>query len=90
MHLGQKAPGSAGHYAGPIGLAARHGTPLASHDDTTAQHVEDAVRDRVALAEFPATIGAAAALHAAGIKVMMGRPISLAAARTPAMLRPPN
>lgn len=62
------------NYVGLIELAAKHGTPLASHDDTTAEHVEQAVRDRVAIAEFPTTVGAAAALHAAGIKVMMGAP----------------
>jgi alpha-D-ribose 1-methylphosphonate 5-triphosphate diphosphatase len=65
---------AAGNYVGLVKLAARHGTPLASHDDTTAEHVEEAVRDRVAIAEFPTTAGAAAALHAAGIKVMMGAP----------------
>jgi alpha-D-ribose 1-methylphosphonate 5-triphosphate diphosphatase len=65
---------AAGNYVGLIELAATHGTPLASHDDTTAEHVEQAARDRVAIAEFPTTIEAAAALHAAGIKVMMGAP----------------
>lgn len=65
---------AAGNYRGLVTLAGVHGTPLASHDDTTAEHVEDAVRDRVAIAEFPTTVGAAAALHAAGIKVMMGAP----------------
>jgi alpha-D-ribose 1-methylphosphonate 5-triphosphate diphosphatase len=62
------------NYQGLIELAAVHGTPLASHDDTTAEHVEQAVRDHVAIAEFPTTLDAAAALHAAGIKVMMGAP----------------
>jgi len=70
----QHAQYAAGNYAGLIELAARHGTPLASHDDTTIEHVEEAVRDKVAIAEFPTTVGAAAALHAAGIKVMMGAP----------------
>ena len=65
---------AAGNYVGLIELAAKHGTPLASHDDTTTEHVEQAVRDRVAIAEFPTTVEAAAALHAAGIKVMMGAP----------------
>ncbi|MDP2297215.1 MAG: alpha-D-ribose 1-methylphosphonate 5-triphosphate diphosphatase [Pseudolabrys sp.] len=65
---------AADNYRGLVALADKHGTPLASHDDTTADHVEDAVRDRVAIAEFPTTVGAAAALHASGIKVMMGAP----------------
>lgn len=65
---------AAANYEGLVKLAGVHGTPLASHDDTTADHVERAVQDRVAIAEFPTTVGAAAALHAAGIKVMMGAP----------------
>lgn len=65
---------AAENYKGLIELASRYKTPLASHDDTTAEHVEQAVHDRVAIAEFPTTVGAAAALHAAGIKVMMGAP----------------
>jgi alpha-D-ribose 1-methylphosphonate 5-triphosphate diphosphatase len=65
---------AAGNYHGLLALAAEHKTPLASHDDTTVEHVEQAVQDRVAIAEFPTTVGAAAALHAAGIKVMMGAP----------------
>ncbi len=62
------------NYKGLVALAGRHGTPLASHDDTTAEHVEQAIKDRVSIAEFPTNVGAAAALHASGIKVMMGAP----------------
>lgn len=62
------------NYRGLIALAAAHGTPLASHDDTTPEHVAQAVEDRVAIAEFPTTMEAAAALHEAGIKVLMGAP----------------
>jgi alpha-D-ribose 1-methylphosphonate 5-triphosphate diphosphatase len=65
---------TAGNYQGLITLAQRYQTPLASHDDTTAEHVQDAIRDRVAVAEFPTTMEAAEALHSAGIKVMMGAP----------------
>lgn len=57
-----------------VALAARHDVPLASHDDTTLEHVEEALRDGVAVAEFPTTMEAAEALHGAGIKVMMGAP----------------
>lgn len=57
-----------------VDLARAHGTPLASHDDTTLDHVQDAVRDRVAIAEFPTTLEAAEALHAAGVRVLMGAP----------------
>ena len=62
------------NYAGLIDLAARHGTPLASHDDTTLGHVDQAIADKVAVAEFPTTVEAAEKLHEAGIRVMMGAP----------------
>ena len=48
--------------------------PVASHDDATRSHVEEAVRDGVTLAEFPTTVEAAEASRAAGIAVMMGAP----------------
>jgi alpha-D-ribose 1-methylphosphonate 5-triphosphate diphosphatase len=57
-----------------VGLAKQFVKPLASHDDTTADHVQQAIDDGVSIAEFPTTMEAAAALHSAGIKVMMGAP----------------
>jgi alpha-D-ribose 1-methylphosphonate 5-triphosphate diphosphatase len=57
-----------------IDLARAHDTPLASHDDTTPEHVAEAIRDGVAIAEFPTTVEAAQALHAAGVRVLMGAP----------------
>jgi len=57
-----------------IDLARTHGTPLASHDDTTIAHVGEAVDNGVAIAEFPTTVEAAKALHAAGVRVLMGAP----------------
>ena len=65
---------AARNYRDIVALAQAHRVPLASHDDTTLDHVADAVRDRVAIAEFPTTIEAAQALHAAGIRVLMGAP----------------
>lgn len=62
------------NYGQLVALAHSRATPLASHDDTTLEHVQQAICDRVAVAEFPCTIEAAAALHAAGIKVLMGAP----------------
>jgi alpha-D-ribose 1-methylphosphonate 5-triphosphate diphosphatase len=50
------------------------GVALASHDDTTVDHVAESIADRVAVAEFPTTVEAAAASHAAGLKVLMGAP----------------
>ena len=57
-----------------VGLAKAHAVPLASHDDTTLEHVQQAVVDEVAIAEFPTTIEAAEALHESGIRVLMGAP----------------
>lgn len=57
-----------------VALAQRNAVALASHDDTTSDHVSEAVRDGVSIAEFPTTLEAASALHAAGVKVLMGAP----------------
>jgi alpha-D-ribose 1-methylphosphonate 5-triphosphate diphosphatase len=65
---------AAGNYRRLVDLARAHDTPLASHDDTTLEHVEDAIRDRVSIAEFPTTVEAAEALHAGGVRVLMGAP----------------
>ncbi len=65
---------AAGNYAALVELAQTHATPLASHDDTTLEHVSQAIRDGVAIAEFPTTVEAADALHAAGVRVLMGAP----------------
>ena len=65
---------AADNYRGLIALAGQHQTPLASHDDTTSEHVEQAITDGVAVAEFPTTVEAAEALHRGGVKVLMGAP----------------
>jgi len=57
-----------------VALAQQYAIPLASHDDTTEENVTDAIRDRVAVAEFPTTIEAARGLHQAGIGILMGAP----------------
>ncbi|HWF96580.1 MAG TPA: alpha-D-ribose 1-methylphosphonate 5-triphosphate diphosphatase [Xanthobacteraceae bacterium] len=68
------ARNSASNYRDLVALARAHGLRLASHDDTTLEHVGQSVADRVAIAEFPTTLEAAHALHAAGISVLMGAP----------------
>jgi alpha-D-ribose 1-methylphosphonate 5-triphosphate diphosphatase len=69
----QKLYGAENH-RGLVALAREYGTPLASHDDTTPDHVTEAIEDGVAIAEFPTTVEAAEGLHAAGIRVLMGAP----------------
>lgn len=50
------------------------GIILASHDDATPDHVEEAAGQGVRVAEFPTTAAAAKASKAAGMAVLMGAP----------------
>jgi alpha-D-ribose 1-methylphosphonate 5-triphosphate diphosphatase len=52
----------------------RRGLPVASHDDATPAHVAEAMDAGCAIAEFPTTMDAARAAHAAGLAVLMGAP----------------
>lgn len=47
---------------------------IASHDDTTPEHVADAVAAGCAISEFPTTIEAARAAREAGLKTVGGAP----------------
>ncbi|WP_299964022.1 alpha-D-ribose 1-methylphosphonate 5-triphosphate diphosphatase [uncultured Roseobacter sp.] len=62
------------HETGAVAEAARLGAVLASHDDTTAEHVATSAANGVGFAEFPTTRRAAEACRAQGIAVMMGAP----------------
>ncbi|MCU9836747.1 alpha-D-ribose 1-methylphosphonate 5-triphosphate diphosphatase [Ruegeria sp. WL0004] len=62
------------HEAETVKAAARLGSVLASHDDTTPEQVALSAGHGIRLAEFPTTIEAAEACHAHGIKVIMGAP----------------
>ena len=70
--LGDKV--RAKHEAAAVEAAQRFGAALASHDDTTEDHVTRSAQHGVALAEFPTTVAAAKACRAQGIAVMMGAP----------------
>ncbi|MES5099867.1 alpha-D-ribose 1-methylphosphonate 5-triphosphate diphosphatase [Agrobacterium sp. BA1120] len=50
------------------------GITIASHDDATHAHVEEAIGHGVKLAEFPTSVEAAQASHSAGMSVLMGAP----------------
>jgi alpha-D-ribose 1-methylphosphonate 5-triphosphate diphosphatase len=65
---------AATNYRELVALANAYAVPLASHDDTTLEHVEQSIRDAVRVAEFPTTMEAAARLHDSGVKVLMGAP----------------
>ncbi|WGF88011.1 alpha-D-ribose 1-methylphosphonate 5-triphosphate diphosphatase [Marinivivus vitaminiproducens] len=57
-----------------VELAKSNGIALASHDDTTVEHVAESLADGIAVAEFPTTGEAARASHEGGLRVMMGAP----------------
>jgi alpha-D-ribose 1-methylphosphonate 5-triphosphate diphosphatase len=62
------------HEAASVAAAQRLGAALASHDDTTVDHVARSAGYGITLAEFPTTGEAARACHQHGIAVMMGAP----------------
>ena len=62
------------HEAGAVREANRLGAVLASHDDTTADHVATSAKNGVGFAEFPTTLEAAQACRDHGIAVVMGAP----------------
>ncbi|MGF1515300.1 MAG: alpha-D-ribose 1-methylphosphonate 5-triphosphate diphosphatase, partial [Elainellaceae cyanobacterium] len=55
-------------------LARTHDITLASHDDATVDHVQEAVAEGAAIAEFPTTLDAAKAAHSHGLQILMGAP----------------
>jgi alpha-D-ribose 1-methylphosphonate 5-triphosphate diphosphatase len=62
------------HRAAIIDLCHKHGHALASHDDATRAHVEEAAGAGVVVAEFPTTIEAAEAAETFRIAVLAGAP----------------
>ncbi|WP_108398440.1 alpha-D-ribose 1-methylphosphonate 5-triphosphate diphosphatase [Devosia submarina] len=72
--LGDQARYSQPHRAHIVRRAQELGLALASHDDSTIEQVDESVRDKVAIAEFPTTLEAAAAAHDAGLAILMGAP----------------
>lgn len=63
-----------GHRQALACLAKARGLPIASHDDASIEHVQEAAELGCAVTEFPTTIEAAAAAAALGLKVLMGAP----------------
>jgi len=57
-----------------VRACAAQGTPLASHDDATVAHVEEAAKVGTVVAEFPTTLEAARACRAYGLAVLAGGP----------------
>ncbi len=65
---------AAPHRAHFVDYCRVHRIALASHDDTTAGHVEEAHRDGAAISEFPTTRLAAEAARRLGLATVMGGP----------------
>jgi len=55
-------------------FAQERGIAVASHDDATPAHVNEAIELKTRIAEFPTTVEAARASHEAGMAVLMGAP----------------
>jgi alpha-D-ribose 1-methylphosphonate 5-triphosphate diphosphatase len=62
------------NYLGLAALARTRGIPIASHDDATTEHVDEAVEVGAAISQFPTTIEAAASARERGVAVLMGAP----------------
>jgi len=62
------------HRAAITALCRKHGLPVASHDDATTAHVDEAVQAGAAIAEFPTTLEAARVAHEYGLAVLAGAP----------------
>jgi alpha-D-ribose 1-methylphosphonate 5-triphosphate diphosphatase len=57
-----------------LGLIEGHAAVRASHDDTTPEHVAEALAYGCRIAEFPTTVAAAEAARAGGMSIVMGAP----------------
>lgn len=55
-------------------FAREHGVALATHDDTTLAHVDEARALGASMSEFPTTLAAARHAHAQGLKTIAGAP----------------
>jgi len=74
VRIGNQARWAGPNRAALLALCRRHGLLTASHDDTTAGHVEEAVASGISISEFPTSREAAAAARAADMRIVMGAP----------------
>ncbi len=65
---------SAPHRSYFVDYCRTHNIHLASHDDTTVEHVSQAHAEGASTSEFPTTLAAARAAHARGLLTVMGGP----------------
>jgi alpha-D-ribose 1-methylphosphonate 5-triphosphate diphosphatase len=64
----------ADNFGKAVAFCKERGIAIASHDDTTVEHVDDAAKAGCTISEFPTTIEAAEAAHRAGMKTVGGAP----------------
>ncbi len=57
-----------------LAMLAGHGVAVASHDDTTVEHVEESHADGIGISEFPTSRMAAEAARAKGMQIVAGSP----------------
>lgn len=62
------------HRAYFVDYCRMHGIALASHDDTTPAHVQQAHAEGASMSEFPTTVAAARTAHELGLLTVMGGP----------------
>lgn len=62
------------HKAAIVAHCRAKGLPMATHDDATAAHVDEALQDGAAVSEFPTSLEAARTARRGGMKVLMGSP----------------
>jgi alpha-D-ribose 1-methylphosphonate 5-triphosphate diphosphatase len=60
--------------ASVLSAVAGHNMALASHDDTTVEHVEQAHAEGISISEFPTTIAAAEAARGRNMQIVAGSP----------------
>jgi len=75
----RQAPAMQAQYSGPhreyfVDYCRDHGIHLASHDDTTVDHVLQAHAEGASMSEFPTTVRAAQTAHERGLLTVMGGP----------------
>ncbi|MDF1734996.1 MAG: alpha-D-ribose 1-methylphosphonate 5-triphosphate diphosphatase, partial [Minwuia sp.] len=74
MRVEQSRQNSDSNRAAIAEIARQRGIVLASHDDATHDHVDEAEDNGVRVAEFPTTEAAARSSHERGMAVLMGAP----------------
>ena len=59
---------------GLLALCRDRHIPLASHDDTVPEHIDEALESGISISEFPTTVAAAQAARRHGLGIVMGAP----------------